>query len=112
MIKYIKNDGCSIIKFNTENLDTSLIANISTNINWIWILDEDGTLDDEQVNAGDVLIRFYAVSHKDKPSKKEYVLIKDERLKDYYKRLMEIKKELFEESVKEPCNSCNCEAAH
>lgn len=103
MIRYLKNDGYSIVKFNDENLSVDTISNIITNIDWLWILDEDGEFDGTPVEAGDILIRFLTIHNNgDRFAEKEYVLVKDEALKNYYKRLAEYRKKLIED--KQPCS--------
>lgn len=106
MIRYLKNDGCSIVKFNDENSSVNTISHLTTNIDWLWILDEDGEFDGTPVESGDILIRFFATrDNKDRFAGKEYVLVKDEALKNYYKRLAEYRKKLIED--KQPCSECD-----
>lgn len=106
MIKYIKNSSSNLIKFNTETTNAEALSNISSNIDWIWVLDEDGEFEGNEVNAGDILIRFYPTALN--PKEKEYILVKDGALKNYYQKLLKYKKEVSNESVFGE-NSC-CEA--
>ena len=50
MIKYIScNDSRNLIKYNKENDEITTLNNISTGINWIWIADEDGMIDNSDL---------------------------------------------------------------
>lgn len=104
MINYLgTNEGSSLIKFNKENEELKVLNNISSMINWLWIADEDGKLNGKEVKAGDIILRMYGI---DDRSKREYLIINDEVLKDYYKRVIEYHKQREE---KNSCYDC-CEA--
>ena len=50
MIKYIScNDSRNLIKYNKENDEITTLNNISTGINWIWIADEDGIIENRDL---------------------------------------------------------------
>ena len=109
MIKYIKknDEGSSLlIKFNTETQDIDTISNVSVYIDWIWVVDEDGEFNNESVSAGDLIIRMYAIDYKTTNS--EFFIIKDNKLKDFYKRVLEHKKTQREV---EHCDDCGCNPA-
>ena len=106
MIKYIKkiDEGSSLlIKFNTETQDIDTIPNVGTHIDWIWVVDEDGEFNNESVSAGDLIIRMYAVDYKTTNS--EFFIIKDNKLKDFYKRVLEHENTQREA---EYCDDCVC----
>lgn len=112
MIKYLYVlDGSQLVKFNKETEDITCLNNKSTNIDWMWIADEDGTFGDEEIKAGDIILRMYGIGKGNlRYSEREYFIIKDEKLKDYYKRLNEFNiertKELEENLKCENCESC------
>lgn len=87
MIKYFIANR-HLVKVNTENLDKiDMIDYHPININWLWIADEDGELDGKPVSKGDMVISFYDMfGIKDS---RETVIVKDEALKDYYRRFDE-----------------------
>lgn len=85
MIKYFGTNTRNLIKFNKCNEQCDLISSIRDNIDYIWIIDEDGELDGKEVNAGDIVFKLYPVNSF---SDCEYIIIKDEQLKNYYNRLL------------------------
>lgn len=90
MIKYIKKNkeiSSLLVKFNTETMDIDVLNGYSSNIDWIWMVDEDGEFNGERVSVGDIIVRMYAIKY-DSDNYETFV-IKDERLKDHYKRLIE-----------------------
>ena len=90
MIKYIKKNkerSGLLVKFNTETTDIDVLNSYSSNIDWIWIVDEAGEFNGEHVSAGDIIVRMYAIKYDSDDN--ETFVIKDERLKDHYKRLIE-----------------------
>lgn len=103
MIKYLLPKDCrNLIKINTEDLnDVKTTSYHRTNIDWLWIVDEDGEFNGKQVSKGDVIISFYSMPGKD--NSREAVIVKDEALKDYYARYDEAEKEY------EAKNSIGCE---
>ena len=109
MIKYVKKNterSSLLIKFNTETQDIDTIPNVGTYIDWIWVVDEDGEFNNESVSVGDLIIRMYAVDYKTTNS--EFFIIKDDKLKDFYKRVLE-----HENTQREAvhCNVCGCNPA-
>ena len=103
MNKYIKTDKHILIRFNTDDNKVSSIDNICSNIDWIWVLDEDGEFDGLPVTAGDVLIRFYPIEQLNVDS--NYMLIKDSNLREYYKKLSEYRQTVLSEKS-ECCSMC------
>ena len=95
MIKYI-NDArgisSTLVKFNSKTLDVASIDNLYINIDYMWLADEDGELNGKPVSAGDIIVRMYAV--KDDNRGGEIFIIKDEALRDYYKRYIEYRESL------------------
>lgn len=109
MIKYIKkiDDGSSLlVKFNTETQDIDTISNVSTYIDWIWVVDEDGEFNNESVSAGDLIIRMYSINYKTKSN--EFFIVRDSKLKEFYKGVLEYKKTQREV---EHCDDCGCNPA-
>lgn len=107
MIKYLLPKDCrNLIKINTEDLDNiKTTAYHRMNIDWLWIADEDGEFNGKQVNKGDIIISFYGMPGVD--NSRETVIVKDEILKDYYRRFDEaqVKYEANMQNPK-PCDCC------
>lgn len=108
MIKYIKKDRTSsLIKFNTETQNVDVINYTSPNIDWMWIIDEDGELNGELVSAGDIVIMMYRIDTNTDISD-NVLIVKDETLRNYYKKLTEYYKELKtkQNNLKDSCADC------
>lgn len=105
MIKYIVTPNRNLIKFNTETQDITMQENQSSGIDWLWIAKENGVLNDIEVNAGDIILSMYPINiTMDNPSQ-EVFIIKDEKLKDYYKRRIE-----FQDAQRlKQCTECKAE---
>ena len=108
MTKYYTNrTDYNIFKVDTEN-DSVQSINRNDNVDYIYFIEEDGIviIKDEdkvekiEVNAGDVVVRFYSADENYK--NKEYYVIRHEGIIDYYKRY----RNHMEESRKNKC--CNC----
>lgn len=110
MIKYFFANRY-LVKLNTEKLDkVDTLDYHRNNIDWMWIVDEDGELDGKSVSKGDIVISFY-----DLPGVKdsrETIIVKDEALKDYYKRFDKAQEEYENNLDSQPiCNTysdCCC----
>lgn len=113
MIKYIVTTNSNLIKFNTETQDITFQNNQSFNIDWLWVAEEDGITNDQEVKVGDIILSMYPIDRKTENATREIFIIKDEKLKDYYKRLIEFDKERFAKRCEE-CekryydSSCSC----
>ena len=88
-MKYITvNKTNALILFDEKNEIVNGIDSTSSNVDYLWIAPEDGTItingDLKLVETGDIILRLYSIS--DDPNR-EYVLLKDDNLKSYYKRL-------------------------
>ena len=112
MIKYIlPKNSRSLIKINTEDLNDIRENDYHRiNIDWLWIVDEDGEFNGKQVNKGDIIISFYGMPGVD--NSRETVIVKDEALKDYYARYDEAESE-YQNKLNEkpqPCcdDCCDC----
>lgn len=104
MVKYLNTiNGSCLIKFNKETEEVKSLESMSTNIDWMWIADEDGELDGKEIKTGDIVFRMYGIG-KDR-CKREFFIIKNEGLKDYYKRVIEYHKQQAE---KNSCCDCEC----
>jgi len=105
MIKYLgANEGSSLIKFNKENEELKVLNSTSSMIDWLWIADEDGEFNGKEVKAGDIILRMYGIEDR---GEREYFIVNDEALKDYYKRVIEYYHKQQEE--RNPCCDCGCE---
>lgn len=103
MVKYIDvKNGCNLIKFDKETEEIKTLDNFGTNIDYMWIADEDGVLDDITINTGDIIIRMYGFGDYDR--NKKVIVIKDEQLKNFYKEM----KEYYEKQKAERDLCCDC----
>lgn len=104
MIKYLDvTNGRDFIKFDKENEKMSALDNINSNVDWVWIIDEDGEFNGKEVKKGDVVFKMYSATSD--YNEREYIIIKDEALKDYYRRL----KEFYDNQRKPTSKCCDCE---
>lgn len=108
MIKYFLANRY-LVKLNTENLDkVNMVDYHRNNIDWLWIVDEDGELDGKPVSKGDIIISFFRMPGVD--NSKETVIVKDEILKDYYRRFDEAQAK-YEAKNSIECDCCTkCDA--
>lgn len=103
MIKYFFANRY-LVKLNTENLDkVDMVDYHRNNIDWLWIVDEDGELDGKPVSKGDIVISFYGMPGVD--NSRETVIVKDEILKDYYRRFDEAQAK-YEAKNDIECDEC------
>lgn len=90
MIKYIVTpNNSTLLKFNTETQDIAMQYNQPFGIDWLWIAEENGVLNDLEVNAGDIILSMYPINRTMDNTPREVFIIKDEKLKDYYRRRIE-----------------------
>lgn len=117
MIKYyVLDQVSSLFKLDTEKDTVNTIDYIRSNIDWIYRIPEDGFLIKEdgskiEVKANDVVLKMYAPSkHYSDP--KEYIVVKDKGIIDYYFRYLEYIEKLKEErnSCKVSCERNDCDA--
>lgn len=112
MIKYIVTTNSNLIKFNTETQDITTQENQFFGADWLWIAKENGVLNDLEVNAGDIILSMYPIDRTKNNTSREVFVIKDEKLKDYYKRLIEFQDaqrlKQYEECEAKCCNDCTC----
>lgn len=106
MIKYLlPGNNRNLIKFNTEDLNNiKTIDSHRINIDWLWIVDEDGEFNGKQVNKGDIIVSFYGMPGKD--NSREVIVVTDSALKDYYARYDEAEKE-YEVTSSIGCERCS-----
>lgn len=103
MIKYIVTTNSNLIILDTETQNVVTQDNQSFNIDWLWVAEEDGMLNDQKVTAGDIILSMYPVNRNIDYTLREVFVIKDEKLKDYYRRLIEFHKE---KNKLKPCEEC------
>ena len=101
-MKYLTvNRGSQIILFDKKNETANAISYMSTNIDYLWIAPEDGTItingNIEAISAGDVIIRLYGLGDYED---REYIVLKDDNLKSYYKRLADHEEKMIKKKIK------------
>lgn len=108
MIKYIDTKtGYNLIKFDKEKDEIKMLDNFGTNIDYMWIADEEGMLDDIHVNVGDLIIRMYGCNGK--INDRKTLVVKDGQLKNYYNALKEEVEERKAKREKDcECDTCGC----
>lgn len=104
MVKYIYAKGSQLIKFDKDTENISCLDYTRTSIDWIWVADEDGVLNDEEVKAGDVIIAFYEVTG----DERRVIVVKDQKVKDFYKELSDYYKMCKLERQATKCCDCAC----
>lgn len=110
MIKYIDaKTGYNLIKFDKEKDEIKMLDSFGTNIDYIWIADEEGMLDDIHVDAGDLIIRMYGCNGK--INDRKTLVVKDEQLKNYYNALKE-EVEVRNAERENCCECCDCNLCH
>lgn len=118
MIKYYGLDYVSsLFKLDTEKDTVNTVNYIRSNIDWVYRIPEDGFIvkpdgSKIKVNANDIVLKMYAPG-KRYSDPKEYIIVKDKEIVDYYFRYFEnVKKseEKEENSCKCSCELCeNCD---
>lgn len=112
MVKYIVTTNSNLIKFNTETQDITMQENQSFGVDWLWIVKENGVLNDLEVNAGDIILSMYPIDRTMDNISREVFIIKDEKLKDYYKRRIEFQDaqrlKRYEECEDKCCSNIAC----
>lgn len=104
MVKYIYAKSNQLIKFDKDTENISYLNYIVSRINWIWVADEDGVLNDEEVKAGDVIISFYEVAG----DGRRVIVVKDQKMKDFYKELSDYYEKCKQERQATKCCDCAC----
>lgn len=104
MVRYIYVKSSQLIKFDKDTENISCLDFTGANIDWIWVADEDGVLNDEEVKAGDVIISFYEVTG----DERRVIIVKDQKIKDFYKELSDHYKTRKLERQATKCCDCAC----
>ena len=107
--------GSDLVKFTKDKEDTKVISNTGLNIDWTWVIEEDGTLkyrgDKYEVKAGDIVMLCYApyIKRTGDETARRIIIIKSEELydnwikcKQYYNRQDECS------NCNESCVGCSC----
>lgn len=100
--------GGSLIKVEIDNdINAEDIRNVSTDINWAWIVTEDGTLVHKdktyEVKAGNIILRLYSTDKLVIVNSPEWYNAITERIKKY-KEAMKKHKEMAE--CNGECDTC------
>ena len=109
-MKYITSDKSNVlILFDAKNESVDGIFQTSSNIDYLWIAPVNGVIhingNDELVEAGDIVLRLYSIN--DDP-KREYILLKNDDLKSYYKRLTDYNNAIRTKYDIKESESANC----
>ena len=115
-MKYLTvNRASEIILFDEKNETANTVSYRHTNIDYLWIAPEDGTITINgnvgMINAGDVILRLYGFGDHDG---REYIVLRDDRLKSYYKRLADHEEKMIKKkyagSPDPDCDGCVAES--
>lgn len=105
---YAGNSALLVVKDNDLN-SVSSVRNHYLNIDWAWVIEEDGVLKfngkEYDVKAGDIVFVLYA-SYK-RSDDREIVIIKSEELYNNFKRNLEYEKNRHNECCDE-CSPSTC----
>lgn len=108
MIKYYSVDKLSsLVKIDNETNILDGVEYITSNIDWVYRIPENGVLiykdgTEKEVKAGDIVFKMYSTTDK-RSHDRELIIIKDEKLIDYYCRLYQ---NLLSKKKE---NDCDCE---
>lgn len=103
--------GSSLIKVEIDNdINVEDIRNVSTDIDWAWIVTEDGTLVHKdktyEVKAGNIILKLYYSNELVIVNSPEWYNVITERIRNYEEKM---KKRMAECSGE--CDAhCNCES--
>lgn len=100
---YAGNSALLVVKDNDLN-SVSSVRNYYLNINWTWVIEEDGILKfngkEYDVKAGDIVLVLYA-SYNRGDDDRDVAIIKSEELYNNFKRNLE-----YEKRHNECCDVC------
>lgn len=108
MKNYIYTKSSALVGIDTENPANFItVQNIYGNTDWMYLIDEDGTLTyDEQtkydVKKGDIVFIMYPITPRSKNYEREVIIVSNEKLYDYYKRYNK------REESEVCCDGCPC----
>lgn len=106
---YAGNSSLLVVKDNDLN-SVSSIRNYYLNIDWAWVIEEDGILKfngkEYEVKTGDVVLVLYA-SYNRSDDDRDIAIIKSEELYNNFKRNLEYEKNRHNECC-ETCAPSDC----
>lgn len=113
MNTYIYTGGGSLLTMKDNDIKNfDIISNYYLNIDWAWVIEEDGTFvaneKEYDVKAGDVILVLYAgyrekeVPVKDRRKVRDFVIIRNEDFYNNYK----LNKEYEQNRNMKDCNCC------
>lgn len=106
---YAGNSALLVVKDNDLN-SVSSVCNHYLNIDWTWVIEEDGVLKfngkEYDVKAGDIVLVLYAY-YKRSDDDREIAIIKSEELYNNFKRNLEYEKNRNSKCC-EPCSPSDC----
>lgn len=111
--------GSNIVKFTKDKEDTSIIERTSLNIDWTWVIEEDGVLkyrgEQYEVKAGDIVMLCYApyIKCTGRETTRRVIIVKSEDLYDNWLKCKQYYNKQDEQigckSYCENCSNCNYE---
>ena len=106
MIKYIVPENCrALIKINTEDAENvKIIEYTNTNINYLWIVDEDGEFNGKPVKKGNIIIKFY--DNYTSSSENMFVIVNNEELTNTYAAIAKRRQEYLDSIKNKDCEGC------
>lgn len=110
--------GSDIVKFTKDKEDTSIIENTGLNIDWTWVIEEDGVLkyrgEQYEVKAGDIVMLCYApyIKRTGHETTRRVIIVKSEDLYDNWLKCKQYYNKQDEQigckSCCGNCSNCNC----
>lgn len=110
MNKYILTEQRALIKLNTETLKVNSIGASYNNVDYIWLIEEDGVItyfDKEyEVKAGNVVMLMYRIGDEEHG---DIIVIDNKDLTNHYERR---KKYYEEQKGREEAKDCCCDCEY
>ena len=110
--------GSDLVKFIKDKEDTEVIHNSGLNIDWVWVINEAGTVkyrgEAYKVDKGDIFMLCYApyIKHTGHETSRRAIILKSEDLYDNWLKCKQYYDRQDEEKVcsscSGDCNDCDC----
>ena len=113
--------GSDLVKFIKDKEDTEVIHNSRLNIDWVWVIDEAGTVkyrgEAYKVDKGDIFMLCYApyIKRTSRETSRRAIILKSEDLYDNWLKCKQYYDRQDEEKVcsscSGDCDNCSCECS-